>query len=70
MGILRLEAVCEADNEASIRSVTAAGMQHEGTLRSYFISKAGTPMDAQVFGLAPNDLANALALRTSRINSE
>jgi hypothetical protein len=38
-------------------------MQHEGTLRSYFISNAGVPVDAQVFGLVPSDLAKAPALR-------
>jgi [ribosomal protein S5]-alanine N-acetyltransferase len=65
-GIVRVQAECEADNEASIRSVTAAGMRHEGTLRSYFISNAGACVDAQVFGLVPDDLANAPALRAVR----
>lgn len=62
-GLVRVQAECEADNEPSIRSVIAAGMRHEGTLRSYFISTAGAPVDAQVFGLVPDDLANAPVLR-------
>jgi RimJ/RimL family protein N-acetyltransferase len=69
-GIIRVQAACEADNLASIRSVTAAGMRHEGTLRSYFISNAGAPVDAQVFGLVPDDLSNAAAFRAAQMNSE
>jgi RimJ/RimL family protein N-acetyltransferase len=69
-GIGRVRVECEADNEASIRSVLAAGMRHEGTLLSYFISNAGAPVDAQVFGLVPDDLAKAPALRAAQLNSE
>lgn len=66
-GIVRVQAECEADNLASIRSVTAAGMRHEGTLRSYFVSNAGVPVDAQVFGLIPGDLSNAPPLRATPV---
>ena len=55
-GIIRIQAECEADNAASIRSVRAAGMRYEGTLRSYFVSNAGAPVDALVFGLLAADL--------------
>lgn len=64
-GIIRVQAECETDNLASIRSVTAAGMRPEGTLRSYFISNAGVAVDAQVFGLLPDDLSNAPAFHTT-----
>lgn len=40
-GMSRVQADCEADNTASIRSVLAAGMQHEGTLRDYFRANDG-----------------------------
>lgn len=56
-GIVRIEAACEADNEPAMHSVLAAGMRHEGTLRSYFISNTGVPVDAEMFGLVPSDLA-------------
>lgn len=69
-GIIRVQAECEADNLASIRSVAAAGMRHEGTLRAYFISNAGAPVDAQVLGLVPDDLSNAPAFRAAQMNSE
>jgi RimJ/RimL family protein N-acetyltransferase len=68
--IARVQAECEADNEGSIRSVLAAGMRYEGTLRSYFTSNAGVPVDAQVFGLLPDDLATAPALRAIQMNNE
>lgn len=61
-GLIRVQAHCEADNAASVRSVLAAGMRHEGTLRSYFISNAGMPTDTEVFGLVPDDLATSPAL--------
>lgn len=61
-GLIRVQAHCEADNAASVRSVLAAGMRHEGTLRSYFISNAGIPTDAEMFGLVPDDLATSPAL--------
>ncbi len=63
-GLVRLQAECETDNAASLRSVRAAGMRHEGTLRSYFASDAGPPMDAEIFGLLADDLANAPAFRS------
>ncbi len=62
-GLIRVQASCEADNAASIRSVLAAGMKCEGTLRSYFVSPVGVPVDAVMFGLLPDDLATAPALR-------
>jgi RimJ/RimL family protein N-acetyltransferase len=65
-GLVRVQAECEADNEPSIRSVIAAGMRHEGTLRSFFISNAGAPVDAEVFGLVPDDLANEPVLRPAK----
>jgi ribosomal-protein-alanine N-acetyltransferase len=64
-GLVRVQAECEADNEASLRSVRAAGMRHEGTLRSFFVSNAGVHVDAEVFGLLADDLANAPAFRSS-----
>lgn len=64
-GLVRVQAECEADNEASLRSVRTAGMRHEGTLRSFFVSNAGTHMDAEMFGLLAGDLANAPASRSS-----
>lgn len=69
-GIIRVQAECEADNEASIRSVIAAGMRHEGTLRAYFMSNAGAPMDAQMFGMVADDLSTAPALRAAQMHSE
>ncbi len=69
-GIIRVEAACESDNDASIRSTLTAGMRREGTLRSYFISNAGVPVDAQMFGLVPDDLANAPAFRPAPLHSE
>ena len=67
-GLARVQAECEADNAASLRSVRAAGMRHEGTLRSFFVSNAGAPVDAEVFGLLADDLANAPALHPRRSN--
>lgn len=61
-GLIRVQAYCETDNAASIRSVLAAGMRHEGTLRSYFISNAGLTTDAEGFGLVPEDLTTLPAL--------
>lgn len=52
-GLIRVQAHCEADNAASVRSVLAAGMRHEGTLRSYFISNAGIPTDAEISAWFP-----------------
>jgi RimJ/RimL family protein N-acetyltransferase len=64
-GLVRVQAECEADNAASLRSVRSAGMRHEGTLRSFFVSNAGTHVDAEMFGLLAEDLANAPAFRLS-----
>lgn len=64
-GLVRIQAECETDNEASIRSVRAAGMRCEGTLRSYFVSNAGAHVDAEMYSLLADDLANAPAFRPS-----
>ena len=58
-GLVRVQAECEADNEPSLRSARSAGMRHEGTLRSFFVSNAGVHVDAEMFGLLADDLANA-----------
>jgi len=58
-GLVRIHAECETDNEASLRSMLAAGMRREGTLRAYFISDRGVPMDLHVLGMLPEDLAGA-----------
>lgn len=64
-GLVRVQAECEADNEPSLRSVRSAGMRHEGTLRSFFVSNAGVHVDAEMFGLLADDLANAPAFRST-----
>ena len=64
-GLVRVQAECEADNEASMRSVRSAGMRHEGTLRSFFVSNAGAHVDAETYALLADDLANAPAFRSS-----
>lgn len=64
-GLVRVQAECESDNEASMSSVRSAGMRHEGTLRSYFVSSSGAHVDAEVFGLLADDLATAPAFRSS-----
>ena len=56
-GLIRIHAECETDNEASIRSLRAAGMRHEGTLRARFVTDAGVALDMHVFGMLPDDLA-------------
>jgi RimJ/RimL family protein N-acetyltransferase len=61
-GLVRIHAECETDNLASLRSLLAAGMRHEGTLRAYFISNAGVPVDAHVLGMVAEDLAGAAPL--------
>lgn len=63
-GLVRVQAEIEADNASSLRSVRSAGMRHEGTLRSYFASDAAPHMDAEIFGLLKDDLANAPAFRS------
>jgi RimJ/RimL family protein N-acetyltransferase len=55
-GLLRIHAEIETDNHASIRSVLAAGMRHEGTLRAWYIAENGKALDLHVFGLLPDDL--------------
>jgi RimJ/RimL family protein N-acetyltransferase len=65
-GMMRIHAECEVDNEASFRSLIAAGMRHEGTLRAYFVTNAGVPVDAHVLGMLPGDLAAAPPLRPDR----
>jgi len=68
-GIVRLHAECDVDNEASFRSLLAAGMRHEGTLRSYLMSPAGVPIDQHVLGMLPQDLADAPALDGNAVAS-
>jgi RimJ/RimL family protein N-acetyltransferase len=63
-GYVRVHAECEIDNTASIRSMLAAGMRHEGTLRAFYITPAGDALDQHVFGLLPEDLARAQEFRT------
>jgi RimJ/RimL family protein N-acetyltransferase len=63
-GMMRVHAECEADNEASVRSLIAAGMRREGTLRAYFVTNAGGQVDAHVLGMLPEDLAAAPAWPT------
>jgi RimJ/RimL family protein N-acetyltransferase len=58
-GLVRVHAEIETDNHASIRSVLAAGMRHEGTLRSWYVPENGAPVDLHVFSLLPGDLAVA-----------
>jgi RimJ/RimL family protein N-acetyltransferase len=60
-GFVRVHAECETDNTASIRSMLAAGMRHEGTLRAFYITPTGQALDQHVFGLLPEDLATAPA---------
>ena len=64
-GVIRVQAECEVDNAASLRSVRAAGMRYEGTLRSFFVSNSGAKVDAEIFGLLAEDLDDAPAFRTS-----
>jgi ribosomal-protein-alanine N-acetyltransferase len=63
-GILRIHAECDTDNEASMRSLLAAGMRHEGTLRAQYVSGDGEVSDQHVFGMLAADLADAPPLRT------
>ena len=58
-GLVRVQADCEADNAASIRSVIAAGMKHEGTLRDYFRTNDGRHATVQTFSMLPADLTSA-----------
>jgi RimJ/RimL family protein N-acetyltransferase len=63
-GFVRVHAECELDNTASIRSVLAAGMRHEGTLRASYVTPDGEALDQHVFGLLAADLAAAPDLGT------
>jgi RimJ/RimL family protein N-acetyltransferase len=63
-GLVRIHAECDTDNEVAFRSLVAAGMRHEGTLRAYFVSAAGVPVDQHVLGMLPEDLASAPAFRS------
>jgi RimJ/RimL family protein N-acetyltransferase len=63
-GLVRIQAECETDNEASFRSLVAAGMRYEGTLRAYFVTPAGVRLDQHVLGMLPEDLAGARAFRS------
>lgn len=65
-GLVRIHAECDTDNEASFRSLVAAGMRHEGTLRASFVTDAGVPLDLHVLGMLPEDLADAPAFRSDR----
>ena len=64
-GLVRIQAACEVDNEASQRSLQSAGMRHEGTLRSFFVSNDGRHVDAEMYSLLAHDLTHAPAFRTS-----
>jgi RimJ/RimL family protein N-acetyltransferase len=63
-GMARIQAECDIDNQASLRSVVAAGMRHEGTVRAAYVSEAGVPVDQHVFGLLPEDLAGTTPFRS------
>jgi RimJ/RimL family protein N-acetyltransferase len=58
-GMVRIHAECELDNDASMRSLLAAGMRHEGTLRANYVGEDGVAIDEHVLGLLPEDLAAA-----------
>jgi RimJ/RimL family protein N-acetyltransferase len=62
-GLVRVHAECETDNVASVRSMLAAGMRHEGTLRAFYVTPTGEALDQHVFGLLAEDLEGAPALR-------
>jgi RimJ/RimL family protein N-acetyltransferase len=61
-GIVRIQAECETDNEASLRTLLAAGMRQEGTLRAFWASPDGQRLDAHVLGMLPEDLAEGASL--------
>ncbi len=56
-GVVRIQGACETDNGASLRSMLAAGMSHEGVLRAYLTSNAGDLVDAHMFSLLIEDLS-------------
>ena len=68
-GMVRVQADCEADNAASIRSVVAAGMKHEGTLRDYFRTNDGRHATVETFSMLPADLTAAPPLKKIRAAS-
>jgi RimJ/RimL family protein N-acetyltransferase len=61
-GIARIQGDCEVDNRASFRSLQAAGLHHDGTLRSYFVTIQGHRCDVETFSLLPEDLGIAAPL--------
>jgi RimJ/RimL family protein N-acetyltransferase len=63
-GVARIQAECDTDNRASLRSVVAAGMRYEGTLPASYVSVEGVPVDQHVFALAPQHLAAAPPFRS------
>jgi RimJ/RimL family protein N-acetyltransferase len=68
-GLIRIHAECETDNTASIRSMLAAGMRHEGTLRAFYITPTGQALDMHVFGFLPEDLARTQAFGTPDVGA-
>lgn len=58
----RIGAECDTDNHASYRSLTAAGFQVDGLLRSYSLGNDGRRRDQYAFSLLPADLAAAARL--------
>jgi RimJ/RimL family protein N-acetyltransferase len=52
-GLVRIHAECDTDNEASLRSLVAAGMRHEGTLRAYSSPMRGSPWTSTCSGCCP-----------------
>lgn len=56
VGIARIQADCEVDNPESFRSLKAAGLHHDGTLRSYWVTIQGHRSDVETFSLLPSDL--------------
>jgi RimJ/RimL family protein N-acetyltransferase len=63
-GLVRIQAECDTDNQASLRSVVAAGMRREGTVHASYVSAEGVPVDQHVFALLADDLAGAVPLRS------
>lgn len=55
-GLARIDAECEADNEAALRSMAAAGMRPTGTGNA--VSSAGDPVELRVLTMLPGDLAD------------
>ncbi len=59
-GLVRIEALVEADNRASLRVVVRAGFRREGTLRGY-LALGGRRTDALVLSLIGEDLGEITA---------